>query len=133
MASPRNSSFADKLRSLGVKTGTAHLAPPKPGSRYGIDSVVAGSFLSTPLGDVFAASQSYTAEYRHGLSSLPSDFPFSVLSQWAGDRRISDPDLSEAAFLDAGTSGLSAGTGTYALLVAVARFADGHLRLQPCF
>src|SRR5687767_10412601 len=39
MASPHNSSFADKLRSLGVKTGTAHLAPPKPGSRYGIDSV----------------------------------------------------------------------------------------------
>jgi len=133
MASPRNSSFADKLRSLGVKTGTAHLAPPKPGSRYGIDSVVAGSFLSTPLGDVFAASQSYTAEYRHGLSSLLSDFPFSVISQWARDRRISDLDLSEFAFLDTETSGLSGGTGTYAFLVGVARFVDGEFRLQQFF
>jgi uncharacterized protein YprB with RNaseH-like and TPR domain len=133
MASPRNSSFADKLRSLGVKTGTAHLAPPKPGSRYGIDSVVAGSFLSTPLGDVFAASQSYTAEYRHGFSSLLSDFPFSVISQWARDRRISDLDLSEFAFLDTETSGLSGGTGTYAFLVGVARFVDGEFRLQQFF
>ena len=133
MASPRNSSFADKLRSLGVKTGTAHLAPPKPGSRYGIDSVVAGSFLSTPLGDVFAASQSYTAEYRHGLSPLLSDFPFSVISQWARDRRISDLDLSEFAFLDTETSGLSGGTGTYAFLVGVARFVDGKFRLQQFF
>ena len=133
MASPRNSSFADKLHSLGVKTGTAHLAPPKPGSRYGIDSVVAGSFLSTPLGDVFAASQSYTAEYRHGLSSLLSDFPFSVISQWARDRRISDLDLSEFAFLDTETSGLSGGTGTYAFLVGVARFVDGEFRLQQFF
>ena len=133
MASPRNSSFADKLHSLGVKTGTAHLAPPKPGSRYGIDSVVAGSFLSTPLGDVFAASQSYTAEYRHGLSSLLSDFPFSVISQWARDRRISDLDLSEFAFLDTETSGLSGGTGTYAFLVGVARFVDGKFRLQQFF
>src|SRR5687768_7447378 len=133
MASPHNSSFADKLRSLGVKTGTAHLAPPKPGSRYGIDSVVAGSFLSTPLGDVFAASQSYTAAYRHGCSSLLSDFPFSVISQWARDRRISDLDLSEFAFLDTETSGLSGGTGTYAFLVGVARFVDGEFRLQQFF
>jgi uncharacterized protein YprB with RNaseH-like and TPR domain len=95
--------------------------------------VVAGSFLSTPLGDVFAASQSYTAEYRHGLSSLLSDFPFSVISQWARDRRISDLDLSEFAFLDTETSGLSGGTGTYAFLVGVARFVDGEFRLQQFF
>ena len=133
MTSPRNSSLVDKLRSLGVKTGTAHLAPPKPVSRYGIDSVVAGSFLSTPLGDVFAASQSYTAEYRHGCSSLLSDFPFSVISQWARDRRISDLDLAEFAFLDTETSGLSGGTGTYAFLVGVARFVDGEFRLQQFF
>src|SRR5688500_8876130 len=133
MDSPRNSSFADKLRSLGVKTGTTHLAPPKPESRYGIDSVVAGDFLPTLLGDVFVASQSYTAEYRHGFSSLLSEFPLSVISQWARDARISDLDLSEFAFLDTETSGLSGGTGTYAFLVGVARFVDGEFRLQQFF
>src|SRR5688500_20124458 len=109
MASPHNSSFADKLRSLGVKTGTAHLAPPKPGSRYGIDSVVAGSFLSTPRGNVFAASQSYNAEYRHGYSSLLSDFPFSVISQCARYWRISDLIIYKVDFLDTENSALSCG------------------------
>jgi len=133
MASPRNSSFADKLRSLGVKTGTAHLAPAKPGSQYEIDAVVNGSFLPTPLGDVFVASQSYTAEYRHGFSSLLSEFPLSVISQWARDTRILGLDLSDFAFLDTETSGLSGGTGTYAFLVGVARFVDGEFRLQQFF
>ena len=133
MDSPRNSSLADKLRSLGVKTGTTHLAPPKPESHYGIDSVVAGAFRPTQLGDVFVAQQTYPPEYRHGLSSLLSAFPFSVVSQWARDMRISDLDLSEFAFLDTETSGLSGGTGTYAFLVGVARFVDGEFRLQQFF
>lgn len=133
MDSPRKPSFADKLKSLGVKTGTTHLAPPKPGPHYGIDSIVAGAFHSTQLGDVFVAQQSYAAEYRHGFSSLLSAFPFSVISQWARDDRISDLDLSEFAFLDTETSGLSGGTGTFAFLVGVARFVDGEFRLQQFF
>jgi len=133
MDSPRNSSLADKLKSLGVKTGTMHLAPPKPGPDYGIDSVVAGAFQPTQLGDVFVAQQTYTPEYRHGLFSLLSAFPFSVISQWARDARISDLDFSKFAFLDTETSGLSGGTGTYAFLVGVARFVDGEFRLQQFF
>ncbi|HXQ36072.1 MAG TPA: hypothetical protein VN843_18800, partial [Anaerolineales bacterium] len=78
--SPRKSSFTDKLKSLGVKVGATELAPPKPKSRYRIDSVVAGTFCSTSLGDVFIAEQTYTSEYRHGLSSLISSLPISVIS-----------------------------------------------------
>jgi uncharacterized protein YprB with RNaseH-like and TPR domain len=131
--SPRKSSFADKLKSLGVKVGATDLAPPKPKSRYGIDSVVAGAFHPTQLGDVFVAEQSYTSEYRHGLCSLISPLPISVISQWARDARISDIPLSEFAFLDTETSGLSGGTGTYAFLVGVARFVDGQFLLQQFF
>ena len=131
--SPRRSSFADKLKSLGVKVGATDLAPPKPKSRYGIDSVVAGAFHPTQLGDVFVAEQSYTSEYRHGLCSLISPLPISVISQWARDARISDIPLSEFAFLDTETSGLSGGTGTYAFLVGVARFVDGQFLLQQFF
>ncbi|HMD81583.1 MAG TPA: ribonuclease H-like domain-containing protein, partial [Anaerolineales bacterium] len=131
--SPRRSSFADKLKSLGVKVGTTDLAPPKPKSRYGIDSVVAGAFHPTQLGEVFVAQQSYTSEYRHGLCSLISPLPISVISQWARDARISDIPLSEFAFLDTETSGLSGGTGTYAFLVGVARFVDGQFLLQQFF
>lgn len=131
--SPRKSSVGDKLKSLGVKVGVADLAPPKPKSRYGIDSVVAGAFCSTSLGDVFVADQTYTSEYRHGLSSLTSSLPISVISQWARDSRISDVPLSKFAFLDTETSGLAGGTGTYAFLVGVARFVDGQFLLRQFF
>jgi hypothetical protein len=54
-------SVSDKLKSLGVKTGTTHLPPPKPAkaSRYQIEKVVAGEFQSTPRGEVFVSEQSY--------------------------------------------------------------------------
>ena len=131
--SPRRSSFADKLKSLGVKVGVKDLAPPRPKSRFEIDSVVAGAFHPTPLGDVFVAEQNYTSAYRHGLCSLTSSLPISVISQWAKDARISSIPLSEFAFLDTETSGLSGGTGTYAFLVGVARFVDGQFLLQQFF
>lgn len=131
--SSRKSSVADKLKSLGVKVGTTDIAPPRPKSHYGIDSVVAGAFYPTALGDVFVAEQTYTSEYRHGLSSLTSSLPISVISQWARDTRISDIPLSEFAFLDTETSGLAGGTGTYAFLVGAARFVDGQFLLQQFF
>lgn len=131
--SSRNPSVGDKLKSLGVKVGTTHLTPPKPKSRYEIDSVVPGAFHPTLLGDVFVAEQSYTSEYRHGLSSLTSSFPLSVISQWANDTQICELSLSEFAFLDTETSGLAGGTGTYAFLVGVARFVDGQFLLQQFF
>ena len=129
----RNSSLMDRLKALGVNVGTTDLAPPKPKSSYGIDSVVVGAFCPTALGDVFVAEQTYMADYRHGLSSLTSSLPISVISQWARDTRISDLSLSEFAFLDTETSGLSGGTGTYAFLVGVARFVDGKFLLQQFF
>ena len=46
------SSVSDKLKSLGVGKGPAHLSKPKPDS-LSIDSVVAGAFHSTPRGEVF--------------------------------------------------------------------------------
>ncbi|HET9906288.1 MAG TPA: ribonuclease H-like domain-containing protein [Anaerolineales bacterium] len=129
----RNSSLADRLKALGVKVGTADLAPPEPKPHYGIDSVVAGAFHPTALGDVFVAEQDYTIDYRHGLSSLTCSLPISVISQWARDARIAELPLSEFAFLDTETSGLSGGTGTYAFLVGVARFVDDQFLLRQFF
>ncbi|MCI0549874.1 MAG: ribonuclease H-like domain-containing protein [Anaerolineae bacterium] len=137
----RNSSFTDKLKSLGVKVGATDLVPqqgsgqalPKPESRYGIDSVVAGAFHPTLLGDVFVAEQSFSQDYLHGAASLLSSFPLSLVSQWANDPEISNLQFSQFAFLDTETSGLSGGTGTYAFLVGVARFVDGQFLLQQFF
>jgi hypothetical protein len=128
----QKTSLSDKLKSLGVKTGTAHLAPPKPDS-LSIDSVVAGNFLATPRGDVFIAEQSYPSNYIYGSAPLLSSFPLSFISQWANDPAIENFPLTKFAFLDTETSGLSVGTGTYAFLVGVARFTSDQFVLKQFF
>jgi len=132
MNSPRKPSIADRLKTLGVKTGVSHPSKPKPDA-CSIDSVVAGSFLSTPHGDVFIAEQTYPSGYNHGASSLLSSFPLSYISQWAKDPKIKGLPLSKFAFLDTETSGLSGGTGTYAFLVGAARFINGEYVLKQFF
>jgi uncharacterized protein YprB with RNaseH-like and TPR domain len=132
MASKKKTSLADKLKSLGVKTGTSHLSTSKTDS-HSIDSVVAGTFTPTPRGEVFVAENTYPADHVFGSSPLVSRSPLSVLSQWAKDPGIMDLPLSKFAFLDTETSGLSGGTGTYAFLVGVARFIDGEYILQQFF
>ena len=133
MNSLQRQSLADKLKSLGVKTGVADLAPPKGKSPYEIDAVVAGAFHPTSRGDVFIVEQTYTAEYRHGISPLICSLPLSLISQWANDARLADVPLSRFAFLDTETSGLSGGTGTYAFMVGIARFIDGQFVLRQFF
>lgn len=126
------SSLADKLKSLGVKVGTADLPPPQPAS-HTIDSVVAGTFRATALGDAFVTEQTFGEDYLHGAVSPLSDFPLSLISQWAKDSRISELPISKFAFLDTETSGMAGGTGTYAFLVGAGRFVDGKFVLQQFF
>ena len=128
------SSLADKLKSLGVKTGSSlsALRPPQPAS-HTIDSVVAGTFVPTPRGEAFVAEQIFEKDYLHGRVSHLSSFPLSLISEWANDPRISSLPISKFAFLDTETSGMSGGTGTYAFLVGAARFVDGKFVLQQFF
>jgi len=125
-------SLADKLKTLGVKTARALPTPPKPAS-YSIDSVVAGTFLSTPRGEVFVAEQRFSASHLYGSSSLLSSFPLSVIAQWANDPAIASRPLSKFAFLDTETSGLAGGTGTYAFLVGAARFVEDAFVVRQFF
>ena len=126
------SSLADKLKSLGVKTGTAHLTAPKPASPK-IDSVVAGTFLQTPRGEAFVAEQIFDEEYLHGETSPYSEFPLEVIAQWANDRRMANLPIEKFAFLDTETSGVSGGTGTYAFLVGAGRFLEGRFVVKQFF
>ncbi|MBN2116850.1 MAG: ribonuclease H-like domain-containing protein [Anaerolineales bacterium] len=135
MNPPQRQSLADKLKSLGVKTGVTELAAPKPASAspYAIDSVVAGAFHPTPRGDVFIAEQVYLPDYRHGSAPIICAPPLSLISQWAKDLRLAEIPLSKFAFLDTETSGLSGGTGTYAFMVGIARFVDDQFSLRQFF
>src|SRR5688572_24300546 len=115
--------LADKLKSLGVKTANT-LQPTPKAVDYSIDSILAGSFFPTPVGEAFIAEQIFDETYLHGKVSAYSHFPFSIISQWANDTRILELPISKFAFLDTETSGMAGGTGTYAFLVGAARFID---------
>jgi len=129
----QKNTLADKLKSLGVKTGAKDLAAPKPKSPYVIDSVVTGAFHPTPRGDVFIAEQVYLPDHRHGNSPIVCSLPISLIAQWANDTRLANIPLSKFAFLDTETSGLSGGTGTYAFMVGIARFVDDQFMLRQFF
>lgn len=132
------SSLADKLKSLGVKTGsslppTGTVPAPTKTASHAIDSVVAGTFVHTHRGEAFITEQAFDREYLHGNISPYSGFPLSLISQWANDTRIASLPISKFAFLDTETSGVSGGTGTYAFLVGAARFVDNKFVLQQFF
>jgi uncharacterized protein YprB with RNaseH-like and TPR domain len=122
-------SLADRLKALGVKVGTSELpAPaPKPKTNRPIEDVLDGRWIETRQGPAFVSESIYPLEYRHGLAALFSAAPLHNLAHWAGDARIHDLPISKFAFLDTETSGLSGGTGTYAFLVGIGRFATLEL------
>ena len=132
MDSPKPT-LLDRLKSLGVKVGTAHLSPPATDSAAPIQSVVPGGFRDTPRGEAFVSEQTFAADYRHGAQTLPLTSPLANLAAWAHDARIADLDPSRLAFLDTETSGLSGGTGTYAFMVDVGRFDGDIFRLAQFF
>jgi uncharacterized protein YprB with RNaseH-like and TPR domain len=125
-------SLADKLKSLGVRMGNT-IPTPRRTASYTIDSVVAGSFRSTPRGEAFVAEKIFAEDYLHGSVSPLVKSPLSLISEWANDVRIAELPLSSFAFLDTETSGMAGGTGTYAFLVGAARFVDGKFNLQQFF
>ncbi len=135
------SSLADKLKSLGVKVGTADIPPSVPptggmkggAGRVPIHAVVPGDFRQTARGEAFVSEQTFDADYRHGNQPLTILHPLDAISSWARDPLLSSLPLSSFAFLDTETSGLSGGTGTYAFLVGVGRFEGGTFRTAQFF
>lgn len=125
--------LSEKLKSLGVKTGTEGLPAPVKDESRGIASVLAGSVLTTGLGDTFVYEEHFAGDYRHGLAPIRLEVPLTIVSAWAADPRLSSLDLSSFIFLDTETSGLAGGTGTYAFLVGAARFIDGEFVLRQFF
>ncbi len=127
-------SLADKLKSLGVKTGTAGILPPvNPAARSSLEETLDGRWLPTRRGEVFVVEQVYETGYRHGRSPIHVQAPLATLSAWARDESLQGLDISQFAFLDTETSGLSGGTGTYAFLVGAGRFIDKNFHLSLFF
>lgn len=128
-------SLADKLKSLGVKVGASNLKPPAPKARRdsSLEQALEGRWLETRRGETFVVEQVYSTGYRHGRVPIRVESGLGGLAAWAGDERISRLALSQLAFIDTETSGLSGGTGTYAFMVGAGRFVEGEFRLSMFF
>ena len=122
MASKQKPSLADKLKSLGVKTGTVDIPVSKKKTGTSIQDVISGEFVSTRRGETYIHEEIYDADYRHGWASLETDAPLTLMATWAKDARLLEMPLEAFAFLDTETSGMAGGTGTYAFLVGAGRF-----------
>jgi hypothetical protein len=101
--------------------------------RYPIEQVLSGSFRTTASGDVFVVETDYAADYRHGSRSLQISAPLDVVARWARDPRVARLDGAGFVFLDAETTGLAGGTGTYPFLVGVGRYVDRGFRVAQFF
>lgn len=126
-------SLADKLKSLGVKTGTADLPRPKPAEEIPIESLLSGGFHQTRYGESFVVEQRFPLTQPHGRISLrPVALP-EILATWVQDERICALPIEKFVFFDTETSGLSGGTGTYAFMVGAGHFEGDEFLLAQFF
>ena len=134
MNSTEKPSLTDRLKSLGVKVGASQLPAPKMDNPYQINSVLSGTVFPTPAGETFMYEERFASDYHHGTAPIRIEASLDVMSAWAADARLRELPIESFAFLDTETSGLAGGTGTYAFLVGVARFAEsGEFILQQFF
>ncbi len=126
-------SLADKLKSLGVKTGTTNLPRPQADSDKKIEDLLSGEFRQTRYGESFVYEQHFPLTAPHGRASLrPAVLP-DILGARGSDERITALNAEKFVFFDTETSGLSGGTGTYAFMVGAGRFEGDEFVLAQFF
>ena len=124
--------LSDRLKSLGVKIGKSGLTH-SPKRRYPIESLLEGQLKETPYGETFVVETHYGHSHQHGSEQLAFTAPVEMVAAWARDERIASTQSEAFAFLDTETTGLAAGSGTYAFLVGVGRFENDGFHLAQFF
>lgn len=100
-----------------------------------IEEWVNGEEVNTPHGKVFMSQENYGSGYRHGgvlldrVMEIPA-YPVPLVSR---DESLRDLDFSVSLFLDAETTGLAGGTGTYTFLVGVGYFEQSRFVTRQFF
>jgi len=127
-------SLRDKLKSLGVQIGTNHIEKPERGPKaFPIESVINGSLCETHLGSTFVVEKDFPIGFHHGIVDLCKIQDFDILAQWAKSNLLSAQDYQNILFLDAETSGLAGGTGTFAFMIGLGHFTSKGFKLIQLF
>jgi uncharacterized protein len=107
---------------------------PKRPAAQPIEEVLRGELVDTGEGRLLVVRREFPLSYRHGRQPLGTalEAPIALLSTVA---RAESPveDARRLLFLDAETTGLAGGTGTYAFLVGTAWLEDDRVVLAQHF
>ncbi len=128
-----------RLEQLGVTRGMPErpAPPPQPAgpAKSGIETVIDGELVDTPLGPCFVAEEVRPADSAHGNVTLSAIHAYSreAVAAIAQDDQLHEIDFASAAFIDIETSGLAGGTGTFAFLVGVGFFEGPAFRVRQFF
>jgi uncharacterized protein YprB with RNaseH-like and TPR domain len=130
-----------ELEKLGVRRGVTGLRPSVPEARdsqaFGIESVVPGRVVETPMGPCFVAETRYPLDHAHGGAALgalsPGASPSPLLARLLRDERLSTLDYQSALFFDIETTGLGIGAGLVAFLVGLGTFEGDEFCVRQYF
>ncbi|PYN43966.1 MAG: hypothetical protein DMD95_12300 [Candidatus Rokuibacteriota bacterium] len=115
------------IRRIETRRPKRPAAPP-------IEEVLGGELVDTGAGQLLVVRREFPLSYRHGRQPLGAvlETPLDLLSAVArADTPVGDP--RGLLFLDAETTGLAGGTGTYAFLIGAAWLEDNRLILAQHF
>jgi uncharacterized protein len=121
----------DDLRRVIRRIETAR--PPRPAAEP-VERVIDGELVDTGQGSLVVVRREYPLTHRHGGEPLGDAraAPLPLLARAARvDGALGSAD--ELLFLDAETTGLAGGTGTYAFLVGVARLSGRQVAVTQYF
>ncbi|MFQ5596368.1 MAG: ribonuclease H-like domain-containing protein [Anaerolineae bacterium] len=140
---PSSASLSDlrqRLERLGVTRGMPDKRRPQPQPKArdqtgGIETVVAGDLVETPLGPIFVAEEIRPIRAAHGNTTLAAIHHHGgkMAAAIAQDDQLRGIDFERAAFIDTETSSLAGGTGTFAFLVGVGFFDGPAFRVRQFF
>jgi uncharacterized protein len=107
---------------------------PKRPAPQPIEEVLGGEVVDTGEGKLLVVRREFPLSHRHGHQTLGAvlEAPLDLLSAVARAERPVE-DARRLLFLDAETTGLAGGTGTYAFLVGAAWLEDDRLVLTQHF
>lgn len=135
-----HSGLRQRLERLGVTRGMPDRPRQSPRNEKhdqvtGIEAVVDGELVETPVGPCFVTEERRPADATHGDVALSAihDHTDVTVAAIAQDDRLRQIDFKTTAFIDTETSGLAGGTGTYAFLVGVGFFDGSTFRMRQFF
>jgi len=129
-------SLFDRLKSLGVQVGAKQVpahSPEAASRKVTIQEVVSGEDVHTPFGPVFVSRKVYGPETLQGSVPLCEFRDVEILAEWNRTPEIAEHHPYSYLFLDAETSGLSGGAGTFAFLVGIGFLSPQGFELHQVF